>query len=136
MSAASDDPMTAIVGRPATITVQRQAGVAAEPNAAAGGQPRRVVVSVSEFQPAQDGGPVAAVVKAQTNSGEEREIGRFGITPHTPFKAAAPSGMQRFALPLPRDVAEDGDIKLTVTLVPNRGAGTGARLRLGGAELR
>ena len=138
--AASGDHMIATVGKPAVIILPQRgsiaAGAASATAPAPSGRPHRVIVSVSQFQPAADGDPVAVVVKAQKSGGEEREIGRFGITPHTPFKAEGSSGVQRFALPLPPDLAETGDFKLTVSLVPNRGGGKGAQLRVSGAELR
>jgi hypothetical protein len=119
-------------------TVDRPAVVIATP---AAGSPRdtadqrpHVIVNVTGFQPAQDG-PVQAVVKVERN-GAEREIGRFGIVPHTAFKAADPSQAQSFGLPLPDDLAGSGPVKLNVYLVPSTGSGKGARLEVGGAEIR
>jgi len=37
---------------------------------------------------------------------------------------------------LPRDVLQDGPVKLTVHVVPLRGEGKGARIEVGGAEIK
>ena len=127
--AAEGDQVHATIDKPAVVT----ATPAPERGSAGGGA--RVVVSVTAFQPPQDGGPVQVVVKAQRD-GTEREIGRFGITPHTAFKADERSRPKSFGLALPSELASGGPIKLNVYLVPTRGEGRGARLEVGGAEIR
>jgi hypothetical protein len=87
----------------------------------------RVIISVMGFQP--------LVVKAQRD-GTEQEVGRFGITPNVPFKAADPSKAQRFGLQLPKELASGGPVRLNVYLLPTRGEGRGARLEVGDAEIR
>jgi hypothetical protein len=127
--AAEGDRVHATIDEPAVVT----ATPAPERGALAGGA--RVVVSVTAFQPPQDGGPVQVVVKAQ-HDGAEREIGRFGITPYTAFKADERSRPKSFGLALPSELAGGGPIKLNVYLVPTRGEGKGARLEVGSAEIR
>jgi hypothetical protein len=96
----------------------------------------RVIVSVTGFQPPREGG-VEVVVKAQAkDSPEEHEIGRFAVFPETPFKAPDPSKAKRFGLPLPQELAASKAVTLRVYLVPFKGSGEGARLELGGAEIR
>jgi hypothetical protein len=119
----------ATVAQPAVVTATPAAGAAMRAGASA-----QVVINVTGFQPGQDG-PVQAVVKAQRD-GKEREIGRFGIFPHIAFKAADPSQGQSFAIPLPRDLASGGPVKFNVYLVPANGEGKGARMEIGGAEIR
>jgi hypothetical protein len=93
-----------------------------------------VIISVTAFRPPRDGA-IQAVVKAQKD-GDEQEIGRFGIFPNAEFKAADPSKAQRFGLPLPKELARGGAIKLNVYLVPFKGDGSGALMEIGGAEIR
>jgi hypothetical protein len=131
-AAAPEQPL-ATVAQPAVVTATPVAGAAMR----AGASPE-VVINVTGFQPAQDG-PVQAVVKAQRD-GKEREIGRFGIFPHIAFKAADPSQGQSFGIPLPKDLARDlasgRPVKFNVYLVPANGEGKGARMEIGGAEIR
>lgn len=127
--AAEPDQLIATTDRPATITATRPTGVRASP-----AQSARVIIKVTGFQPAQDG-PVQAVVKAERN-GTDQEIGRFAITPYTQFRAANPDQAKRFGLPLPNDLASGGPVKLNVYLVPANGAGKGASMEIGSAEIR
>jgi hypothetical protein len=125
--AAEGDQMLATVGMPAVVTAMLVAPERA-------GEPRRVIVSVTAFRPPQDG-HVMAVVKAESN-GTEQEIGRFGIFPEAEFSAAESSKTQRFGLRLPKELASAGPVKLNIYLVPSIGEGAGARLEVGGAEIR
>ncbi|MGH6862864.1 MAG: hypothetical protein ACRECN_01100 [Methylocella sp.] len=129
--AAQDSPLVATVANPAVVTA------AAAPVADQGvaSQPSRVIISVTAFRPPRDGA-VQAVVKVQRDGGTEQEIGRFGIFPNAEFKAAGPSKAQRFGLPLPKELTSGGAVKLHVYLVPFKGEGSGARLEIGGAEIR
>ena len=128
-AAAEPEQPLATVAQPAVVTVTPAAGAAMR----AGASPQ-VVINVTGFQPAQDG-PVQAVIKAQRD-GKEQEIGRFGIFPHIAFKAADPSQGHSFGIPLPKDLASGGPVKFNVYLVPANGAGKGARMEIGGAEIR
>src|SRR6266516_3872325 len=129
--AAEASPLVATVDNPAVIGAAAAAGKHHEP-----GQSPRVIMSVTGFQPPQDGA-VQVVVKAEKDdAGTEQEIGRFGIFPNAEFKATDLSKAQRFGLPLPNELASGGTVKLKVYLVPLRGDGKGARLDLGGAEIR
>jgi hypothetical protein len=132
-AAAEPESLLATVYKPAVVTATPAPGAALS----AGASPQ-VVINVTGFQPATDG-PVQAVVKAQ-RGGKEREIGRFGIFPHTAFKAAEPSRGQSFGIPLPKDLARDlasgGPVKFNVYLVPANGEGKGASMEIGGAEIR
>jgi hypothetical protein len=92
------------------------------------------VVDVTAYTPPRDG-VVQGVVTVQKNTdGTEQEIGRFGIFPNTEFSAA--DRVQRYSFPLPRDVLQDGPVKLAVHVVPLRGEGEGARIEVGGAEIK
>jgi hypothetical protein len=126
--AAEGGQLLATVEMPAIVTA-----VSAPASAGIDTRPR-VIISVMGFQPPQDGGAVQVVVKAQRD-GTEQEVGRFGITPNVPFKAADPSKAQRFGLELPKELASGGPVKLNVYLLPTRGQGRGARLEVGGAEI-
>jgi hypothetical protein len=125
--AAEGERLVATVQAPAIVTAKSAPGSVANQGT--------MIVSVMGFQPPHDGGAVQVVVKLQQD-GTEQEVGRFGITPNTPFKAADPSKAQRFGLRLPRELATGGPIKLNVYLVPTRGAGEGAWLEVAGAEIR
>jgi len=127
--AAEGDQLLATVDKPAIVTA------APAKSLTGAAQSQRLVISVMGFQPPQDGGAVQVVVKAEKD-GKEQEVGRFGITPHAPFQAADPSKAQRFGLQLPKDMAGGGPVKLNVYLQPSRGAGTGARLEVGSAEIQ
>jgi hypothetical protein len=128
-ASADPEPLMATVGKPAVITATPSQGVAAEP-----GETPQVVIRVTGFQPAQDG-PVEAVVKAQQD-GKEQEIGRFGIFPYRAFTAADRPKGHSFGLPLPKELANRGPLKLTVYLVPATGQGKGASIQIGSAEIR
>jgi hypothetical protein len=129
-AAVEGNQLIATVERPATVTVS----VAQGPDSIEAGQ--YVVVDVTAYTPPRDG-VVQGVVTVQKNTdGTEQEIGRFGIFPNTEFSAADPSKVRRYSFPLPRDVLQDGPVKLTVHVVPLRGEGEGARLELGGAEIK
>jgi len=130
--AAENDQLLATVDRPAVVTAT--AATALEHSAV---QPSRAIITVTGFQPPQDGATVEFVVRAQRRGTEtEPEIGRFGIFPHTQFKVPDPARGQRFGFPLPKELANGGPVKLEVQLVPLRGDGKGATLELGGAEIR
>lgn len=58
------------------------------------------------------------------------------LAPNAEFKAADRSKAQRFGLPLPKELASGGAVKLNVYLVPFKGAGSGALLEIGGTEIR
>jgi hypothetical protein len=132
ISAAEDDRLLATTEVPALVTASRSVGTeAVEPRRAP-----RVIVGVTSFQPARDGAPIQIVVKARDKSGAEREIGRFGIVPNTAFKAPDPSGARRFGLPLPPGFSGDEPLKLNIYVEAANGAGTGARVEIGGAEIR
>jgi hypothetical protein len=130
--AAQDSPPVATVAGPAVVTAT--AAPVADQGLAS--QSPRVIISVTAFRPPRDGA-VQAVVKVQKDGDRtEQEIGRFGIFPNAEFKAADPSKAQRFGLPLPKELARGGAVKLNVYLVPLKGEGSGALLEIGGAEIR
>jgi hypothetical protein len=128
--AAQDSPGVATVAGPAAVTATAAPGA----DQGVASHSPRVIIRVTAFRPPHDGA-VQAVVKAQTD-GDEQEIGRFGIFPNAEFKAADPSKAQRFGLPLPKELASGGAVKLNVYLVPFKGDGSGALLEIGGAEIR
>jgi hypothetical protein len=128
--AAEDNVPVATVANPAVISAAP--APAAEQGVAS--QSPRVIISVTGFRPPHDGA-VQAVVKIRKD-GMEQEIGRFGIFPNAEFTAADPSKAQRFGLPLPKELASGGAVKLNVYLVPFKGEGSGALLEIGGAEIR
>ena len=72
----------------------------------------------------------------KTPTVRSRRSVEFGIFPNTEFSAADPSKVRRYSFPLPRDVLQDGPVKLTVHVVPLRGEGDGARIEVGGAEIK
>jgi hypothetical protein len=109
--------MLATLDKPATVTVRR-APVAGE--TAAPRRPR-VIISVTGYNPTADCTPVQVVVKGRIDDGPELEVGRFAITPDRAFDAAAPEA-QRFALPLPSELATDKPVRFSVNLVPAEGA--------------
>ena len=130
--AAQDSPPVATVVRPAMITAAGAPGA----DQGVASQSPRVIISVTGFRPPHDGA-VQAVVKVQRDGGRtEQEIGRFGMFPNAEFKSADPSKAQRFGLPLPKEIAGGGTVKLNVYLVPFKGDGSGALLEIGGAEIR
>lgn len=130
--AAQDSSPVATVAGPAVVTA---AGASVADQGVAS-QSARVIISVTGFRPPHDGA-VQAVVKVQKDGDrQEQEIGRFGVFPNAEFKAADPSKAQRFGLPLPKDLASGGAVKLHVYLVPFKGDGGGAMLEIGGAEIR
>jgi len=134
--AAENDPSIAAVGKPATITART-----ASPDktaAAASTRSTRLVVSVSDFQPAADGNAVQVVVRAvNERTGAEQEVGRFGVMPYGAAGIAPPQPeVQRFGLALPEDLSADHSIRLNVYLEPSIGNGKGARLKVDGAEIR
>jgi len=128
--AAENDPSIAAVGKRATITART-----ASPDETAAA-PSRLVVSVSDFQPAADGNAVQVVVRAlNERTGAEQEVGRFGVMPYG-AAGIAPPQVQRFRLALPEDLSADHSIRLNVYLEPSNGNGKGARLKVDGAEIR
>src|ERR1700730_4039628 len=128
------DQLLATVNGPATVTASR--APSAGDDATKLPQRARVIISVTNYRPTDDGTPVAVVVKGRTGNGEEREVGRFGITPDSEFDAAEPSAALRFNLALPRELATKEPVKFTVHLVPTKGQGKGASLRVGDVEIR
>jgi hypothetical protein len=131
LAAAEGARVVVTVDKPGSIT----ATAAPAPERRAVDQSPHVIISVTGFQPPQDGA-VQAVVKVQReDTGTEQEIGRFGIFPHAAFKAE-PSKAQRFALPLSEELASGAPVHLKVYLVPFPGEGKGAWLEVGGAEIR
>jgi hypothetical protein len=127
--AAEGDQMLATVDRPAVVVASPV------PDAAAANQASRVVINVTGYTPPQ-AGAVEAIVKAQKADGTDQEIGRFAMFPDSEYRTNDPSGAQRFGFSLPRELAQGGRVKLKVELVPARGKGEGARLEVGGAEIR
>ena len=134
---AQTDTMLATVDKPATVTVRR-APVADE---AARSRRPRVVVSFTDYSPTADCAPIEVVVKGQAGSGPELEVGRFAVTPNSPFNAPEP---QSVGLPLPSQLATDAPVRFSIHLVPVPGgqpnpaacATGGPRDRRGGASLR
>ena len=132
VSAAEGDLLLATPEVPAIVTASRSVGTeAAEPRRAP-----RVIVGITSYQPAHKGAPIRIVVKARDKEGAEREIGRFGITPNTAFKASDPSRARRFGLPLPPGFSSNEPLKLNIYVEAANGAGTGAQVEIGGAEIR
>jgi hypothetical protein len=130
LALAQNGSPSATVESPAVVTAT------AAPQEAFASQSPQVIVSVTGFEPPREGG-VEVVVKAQAEGSQmEQEIGRFAVFPETAFKAPDPSKAKRFGLPLPKEVAASKAITLRVYLVPFKGSGEGARLELGGAEIR
>lgn len=129
---AEGDPLMATVGKPAIVTA-----APARPleSLTADKGPPRVVVYVTGYQPAQEGS-VRGVVKVQKADGTESEIGTFGVFPNTAFKAET-SRARAFSFPFPKDMAA-GPVKLKVEVVPDRerGAGEGAQIEIGHAEIQ
>jgi hypothetical protein len=132
-SAEEGDQLRATVDQPATITATEAA-----PGGNAVAASRRVIVSVTQYHPTDDGSPIEVVVKARTAGGVEQDIGRFGITPDHEFTSTAPSTTQRFSFALPREfasvLAAGKPVIFSVHLVPVRGEGKGAALRVGTIE--
>ena len=125
-AAAENERMDATVEKPALVTATGPSTPSTKSH---------VVISVTGFQPAAEGA-VQAVVKARNQDGTEQELGRFGLHPQTSFKSE-PTGAQRYSVPLPKNLASEGSVNLKVELVPGlKGTGEGARLELGGAEIR
>ena len=129
---AEGDQVVATIDQPAVVTAVAAPSV--QPRRA--DQPARVIVKITGYQPPPNGA-VLAVVKIQgEGAGTDREIGRFGVFPTTPFTRSDPSRAQTFGLPLPKKLANRRALKLSVQLEPIRGSGTGASLEVGGAEIR
>jgi hypothetical protein len=128
------DPLLATVDKPAIITARRPISASAAPNARL-----QTIVSVTRYHPSADGKPVEIVVDGRVEGGQNREVGRFGITPDRDYAANDPSAAQRFLLPIPQELAADvragKPITFTVRLVPVRGNGEGASLRIGNVEV-
>src|SRR2546421_6590501 len=78
-SRAESDRLQATVSPPAIITATRLHSAAGEKAV----PPRRgrVIISVTNYHPANDGSPVEVLVKGRIGDGMESEVGRFGITP-------------------------------------------------------
>jgi DNA-directed RNA polymerase subunit E'/Rpb7 len=126
--AAEDNQLIATVEQPAVVTAP-----AVAPGLGLADQ--RVVISVMVFVPPRDGA-VQGVVTVQITEGGTQEIGTFGIFPNAEFRAADPRQARRFSFPLPKELARGGPVRLEVQIAPIRGDGKGARLELGGAEIR
>ncbi len=127
------DQLLATVNKPATVTAR----VPSSEGATEKLPPRaRVIISVTNYRPTDDGTPVEVVVKGRTGDGEEREVGRFGITPDREFNAAEPSAALRFNLALPQELTTKEPVKFSIHLVANKGQGKGAALRVGSIEIR
>jgi hypothetical protein len=90
-----------------------------ERGVAADGSSRKakLVISVTNYRPADDCTPVEIVVNGSKGDGVVHKIGRFGITPATNFDAPDPSQALRFSLPLPEDLRTTEAIELTVRLL-------------------
>jgi hypothetical protein len=132
--AAENDRSIAAVGKPATITARTASPD--ETAAAPSKRSTRLVVSVSDFQPAADGNAVQVIVRAlNERTGAEQEVGRFGVMPYG-AAGIAPPQVQRFGLALPEDLSADHSIRLNVYLEPSIGNGKGARLKVDGTEIR
>ena len=129
-AATEGSQLIATVERPATVTVT----VAQDRDSIEAGQ--HLVVDVTAYTPPRDGAIQGVVTVQKHTDSTEQEIGRFGIFPNTEFSAADPSKVRRYSFPLPRDVLLNGPVKLTVYVVPLRGEGKGARLDLGGVEIK
>ena len=130
--AAEDSALVATVAGPAVVT----ATAAPVDDQGVASQSPRVIISVAAFRPPHDGA-VQAVVKVQKDGGRtEQEIGRFGMSSECRIQGSRPIQSQRFGLPLPKELANGGAIKLNVYLVPFKGDGSGALLEIGGAEIR
>ena len=129
-AAVEGNQLIATVERPATVTVT----VAQGPDSIEAGQ--YVVVDVTAYTPPRHGAVQGVVTVQKNTDSTEQEIGQFGIFPNTEFSAADPSKVRRYSFPLPRDVLQDGPVKLTVHVVPLRGEGDGARIEVGGAEIK
>jgi hypothetical protein len=127
------DPQSATVGAPASMTLGRGPLTdAARPLPSRGAG---VIVTVSGYQPPAEGA-VQIVVKAKVmETGDEREIGRFGVMPRTAFSSGQPDKTQRFRLSLPPDLPLEKIEKLKVYLVPSTGDGAGARVEIGNATV-
>jgi len=129
------DQLLATVDQPARITATE---AAPRGNAAAG--LRRVVLSVTHYHPTDDGLPIEAVVKARAAGGVDKDIGRFGITPDREFTSTTPSTTQHFSFALPQELAAvlaaGQPVTFSVHLVPVRGEGKGAALRVGAIAFR
>lgn len=132
--AQGNDPLFATVDKPAVITATRRASASAAPV----GRPE-VIVGISRYHPSADGSPVEVVVDGRVEGGQDREIGRFGVTPDREFVADDPSDAQRFRFALPPDLAASVGagkaLTFIVRLVAVRGSGKGASLRVGEVEL-
>lgn len=115
MSRAQGDPWLATVGKPATFTVARTS-LAADAEAQPSRAPR-LVISVTNYRPADDCTPVEIIVKGRVGQGAEREVGRFGITPNFEFNAADPAEAQHFSFPLPRELATAQPVEFKVELL-------------------
>jgi hypothetical protein len=144
---AENNALLATVNKPAIIVAART--IAAGANEASPSRRARVIVSVSNYHPADDGTPVEVIVSARIGNGAESEVGRFGITPDREFIAAEPSDALRFSLPLPRELTTVEPVTFSVQLAsaypvsPGRpaskageGRGKGAYLRVGEVEIR
>ena len=127
-AAAEGDQLLATVNKPAVVTATPA------PKTASEGQPaRQVVLSVTGYQPPQNGA-IQGIVKAQKPDGSEQQIGTIGVFPDSAFKAES-SRARTYNFPLPKEF-EGAAVKLKVELVPLRGQAEGAQLEVGSAEIR
>ena len=101
--------------------------------------PSGLVLRVTAYEPPRVG-TVAIVARLENaRTGETREVGRFGMFPDAPFRAASPNDAQRFALKLgiiDLEWVQRAETHVSVVLEPAGGDGAGARLVTGGLELR
>jgi hypothetical protein len=110
---AETEHLRATAETPAILTVRPERGVAADGSS----RKAKLVISVTNYRPADDCTPVEIVVDGSRDDGVVHEIGRFGITPATNFDAPNPSQALRFSLPLPDELRTTEAIELTVRLL-------------------
>ena len=99
---AETEHLRATAETPAILTVRPERGIAADGSS----RKAKLVISVTNYRPADDCTPVEIVVDGSKGDGVVHEIGRFGITPATNFDAPDPSQALRFNLPLPDELIE------------------------------
>jgi hypothetical protein len=129
--AAEGDEVLATPDQPAVVTVTRSPALESAP-----GRSPAIYVQVAAYQPPRGGGAVLIAVKAERPGQAEREIGKFGLSLNKPFGTADSPRGQTFRLPLPRDLAGAGPLRLKVYVVPSRGEAAGAKVEIGKAEIR
>ncbi len=123
-----DARIVATIDHPAAVTAVARPNAEERPRT----QAPRAIVKVTAFQPPREGA-VEAVVKAMRENGVEEVIGRFGITPHRPFRAE-PGRAQRFGVSMPLDLSR-GPAALKIYLQPVSGDGQGASIEFAGVDI-